>query len=496
MRGQIYVDVRRGLPPATQPPHRAWSSRSLWTLITKMWNRVPLCRPSAFVSEYMLESIPVTVPPLVVHRVIHFVATILGPQGEEVSDEEWMEHCDLLRSLCLVSKLCRTHALQFLYGKLRLHLRLGKNPLSILIDTLTRSKSRELPFGYGAFTKTLILVAPSGTDLLSLEVSPLEVRNLLRMMPRLQTVVMSGEDEFPGYRLANKPVTTLEIQGHHAFPLLSKNFTCQALTFVQGLSILWGKSASTYNWALNEPSASQLPLPNLHSISISLDYLRDESIVDSSKMLNQINGWVMPHLTTFDFYTHPLTWSQGQHKLHEYIETFLQKHGYSIQYLALKGTRRGISPSLRELSRSCPNLRFLNICSTDNKWLVDRSRGAPCHPALETLIVDNPISDIENLRYLEKIEKFRGGVSKTFPRLCSAEIRWSYWNWNHPQSSLYAAQLSHASATFRVGVGPIHFVDENGTRQFERGDWKLSRKTTDEQGVYPSLLYVGVSPTV
>ena len=176
--------------------------------------------------------------------------------------------------------------------------RSGRNPFSTLFDTLTKSKNREPPFGYGAFTRTLVLVSPSGKDLFPLEVSPLEVRILLRMMPRLRTVVMSGEGKPPGYRLASRPMATLEIHGLGAFPLLSKEFTFQALTYVQELSISWREPfVSADNWAPNEPLASPLSLPNLRSIS--MDYFHEDTIGDACTILDQLRIWTMPRLTMF-----------------------------------------------------------------------------------------------------------------------------------------------------------------------------------------------------
>ena len=414
----------------------------------------------------MLESILVILPPSVVQKVIHFVAMILGPQGEEVPNKEWTERCDLLRSLCLVSKLCRSYALPFLYGKLRLHLRLGRNPLSILVDTLTQSKNREPPLGYGAFTRTLILVTPSGKDLPPLEVSPLELRDLLHMMPGLRTVAMSGEGKPPGYRLVSKPMTTLEIHGLGAFPLLSKEFTLQVLTYVQELSISWREPfASADNWAPNKPLASPLLFPNL--CSISMDYFHEDTIGDACTILDQLRSWTMPCLTIFQIHIDSGDLPDADHRdFCEPLARFLEEHGNSIQYLTLMGRRGGISPDICELSRVCPNLRFLKVSFDDDGWLVD---DPPIHPTLETLVVYEYYRKTlkEHEQYHEEIQKFENGIPNTFPNLRNAKITWEYLY----KPRFYSSQVRRFWAMIQVDGGSTNY-DEDDRAVVEGDDWK------------------------
>lgn len=197
LRGQIFQELRKGVPPAHEVPARDWPLGRVWPIIVECWALDPLLRPSALATAYALKRTAFTLPPTVLERIVAFFHWI--PEHPHTSQLRihWFKHTDHLRNLCLTSKSFRRYATPLLYHCVLLFF--ATNPLALpaLMDSLDESHRgtpayNGVPEGHGRHVEVLIICVSDwlGTSNIPADL-PGGLRDLIQRMPRLRIALIS-----------------------------------------------------------------------------------------------------------------------------------------------------------------------------------------------------------------------------------------------------------------------------------------------------------------
>lgn len=442
LRGQIFQDIRAGVPPAFEPPPQGWPSRRLWPLLQNLWNRDPFLRHSAFTAVHHLRRTTLTLPLTVIQRITRFVAVTQDHMSHPINKEDWIRRTSTLYSLCLVSRAYGTSATRPLYQTIRIYWESTPHQLQALLKSIEESESHSNLLGHTGkenmfeAIQVLCVVLPSLPVLFMdqrMSVSDFNDRvattlySLVSKIPRLRHVIVSdGEVEPVMYEVEFNTLSSLALQ-NLAFPhLLYRPKMLQILSYMRSLRIaqLWDAD----DIFELPPATERVLLPSLESITIYLDNLMTGS--NTWKLFTQFSTWVMPTFWYLDIRVGlPLT------RIPLEMDSFLGTHGHQIQHLTW------LVKDLNEISLwNTLLLRIMNLRSFSTHLIpVEKLRVVPVRANLERLnIYVGDMVLVMSARSLSKqLSNYKAIALSKFPRLIDGEFR-------------YASSTFDLSASFRT----------------------------------------------
>jgi hypothetical protein len=459
LRGQIFRDLRRGLPPAAERPQQAWPSVRAWPILAGCWAADPLSRPSAFTIAYMLRRTSFTFPTTVFKRIVHFVDITWGRIHFD-SLPTWEERCKCLRHLCLVSTAYRTCVTPILYRAIWLDM--GEPwRLPALLSSLESSTTKALlspqeADGYGVCTEMLTLPIPEkGPYQRNISV---RVRDVLSKLPGLRLLNIDSYMT-PATSFELPSLTTLTLSRVDLAILFDHIPTLQALESFQRLSISACHDSTPSRYSLQEP-LPKVYLPNLLEISF---YAGTASA--KIKPFTTISTWTMPRLGSLHFRETPVVAASGSLLLDFF--TLLQTHGRHLQYLTLACTHLR-EQDISTLLALCSGLHSLHIDSPVSLFLLSTS-----HAHLERIRVRSGLT-VRSMSYrntsvaVDALESLKLKAGIAFPKLSYAEIIVGF-----------SGDIRYRSATVSLRTG-----DRSITGRCEGKTYTLSDGQSDFSGAY------------
>lgn len=190
LRGQIYQDLRRGLPPAMTQPKLEWPSHRVWPLLSHCWTADPASRPSVLTIRRNLQGMILSFPVAVLERIISILTTMYQIERRDYEYLDWRKFYERLHNLCLVSRSCYRLVMPILYSDLRLGSKGFPDRMPLLLHALESSQKRTslshyAPNGYGAFTHILVFHVdntPTHSQLFSWAQATIQLTPNLRYM--------------------------------------------------------------------------------------------------------------------------------------------------------------------------------------------------------------------------------------------------------------------------------------------------------------------------
>jgi len=399
LRGQIFREIRRGIPPATKPFPRDWGSARLWPVITRCWDVDPVSRLSAFVLGHLLKRTVFTLPSSVIQRVIQLLDSSLynGERWIHFSESKFKERTSWLANLSLVSRTCRAWATPALYRLVGLYSMGRANSLISLVSTLQSSSTSVATLnmvsnGYGTYTDILVIIFNWEFS------SPLllhSIKSLVYIMPRLRLVVI-GSGPTGHWSARVDSITTLEIRGLSISFILDNHQIIKTLSCFQRLCLVFcTRKTSPYF------GPSKLCFPDLQEVDI--DFIETTAL---SQFLEELSSWTMQSFRSFCYYireTPPLL-------------RFLSVRGPPILHLTLKFLENNEGILVSQVLPLCPNLISVVVMAAP----LDTLEFPLYHPTLEYFRIEliYPIDDARQAERERHINNFNETAAlSSFPRL-------------------------------------------------------------------------------
>lgn len=444
VRGQIFQDIRRGKPPASQLLEERWPSNRIWPFIKNLWNKEPGLRSSASTTADAINRTAFTFPSTVKKRIAHFAALYLYP-FRPWNRYEWKRYCIDLCSLCLVSRDFWAWTTPKLYREIRLYLPVLTNSSSSqnswktgpsLVQTLKSSTTRvmgfgSIPGGYGSYTKDLILINREFHGALSQVISPV-IQSLLRFMTTLDMVIFCGDKRDVSFKRMHMrhtlPTLCFYDPGTKIIPSYLRSLL--PLEFIRRLYI----SASDGGIPILPES---LVLPNLQELAVRDIY---HSTSFPAGLIYYISSWKMPRLHTVE-----LKFMNNMDIT--VFDMFFRAHGHRILHLTLRGHRNHWETA--HLIRLCSmNIRTITIPSFDFLTTIS---------SLEDITVE--LGFRMDTPSIQPLLDFKSTASTLFPALKGAQMRWRY-NKRKQGGPVFQFEEVNACASFRIGSDDIAVYEE------------------------------------
>lgn len=422
LRGQIFRELKKGRPPATELPQVSWPSRRIWSLLVHCWDAEPSSRPSAFVASHMLKCTTMTFPSNVVRRIMHFVASLYADHPTHYRRTEWYKRCECLRALCLVSRKYRILATQFLYRDIRILLDANSSSLHSLFKTITGSAAQLHPFDhsspndYGDYTE-ILAISMSNQAFYTSNTTQM-IRDIISRMPSIQLVIIRASMSVWETKVETsnemRSLTTLEINGLNPWYILVQD---------PGLDILHCVHRLCIHDCPESPETFVSIAGNLWDITIHAD----QDPTSTAEILTTLADWILPQLRSLH-----LTFEALSSDVVVSLIPFFTKQGPRLRHLTIKVDDQSIPPIADIISLSS-NLLSVDISVSS----LDIRTAVYPHPTLETICFQCPenstahwiaseagftLSDTS----LERFYMFVGDAERFFPRLVHAKVKWFY----------------------------------------------------------------------
>jgi hypothetical protein len=458
----ILQDLRRGLPPASVPPHHVWPSHRIWEIVSGLWSLDPLSRSSALTAGQVLELAEFTLPPNVIQRVVAFVdANYIGHHniGPATPDlDMWTTRTRCLYNLCLVSREYCGWGTPALYRILWFHEDVKAAALFALDYSLKNSVIYPLACnraagGYGGYTESVFIGRIRNQDLRG-GLSTL-FRDLLQRTPRLRLVYL-GDGAVPR---PLHPLSTLSIDYTlESIFIVDESIIFTAFSHLQRLHIecIYPPMPPSFPAA-----SSRLFFPHLRVLEIGVGVLAEYE--SPSSLLEALSGWKMPSLQYLDIA------SIGETKYADALVGFLRSHGAVLRYVTLRYYNSGCAMSqdvFTTIFTLCTNLRSMNV-SLANTPAFDL---LPAHLNLEKLCItlDN---EYEHAEIYETLKNFKSITSTSFPKLLEAKF-------------MRLSRYPKLTAFFRTGDEFITLVDGiRVSRYYDGGSVEIGKLLCSASGM-------------